>query len=182
MAKIYGFSIKKLNTFMGREGEGSQGDIYYNGKKVGWYSNNADGGMADIKFDGSWEQRRDMERLLKEATVKYYARFPLTGEFAVLEPDEELFMENLVGFTLDEKEFKKYQKEGYIGMAVFQKRGEPYREYMQLFRRTEAMDLFQRRTDIENAKLYTRDAFVIEDELPQISQGEKEENTQKMGM
>lgn len=182
MATIYGFSIKKLNTFMGREGEGSQGDIYYNGKKVGWYSNNADGGMADIKFDGSWEQRRDMERLLKEATVKYYARFPLTGEFAVLEPDEELFMENLVGFTLDEKEFKKYQKEGYIGMAVFQKRGDPYREYVHLFRREEAMNLFQGRMDIESARIYTRDSFAIEDEPLQISQGESEETNPKMGM
>ena len=182
MATIYGFSLKGIKTFKGREGEGCQGDIYYDGKKVGWYNNSADGGMADIDFDGDWERRRQMEGLLKEATRKYYTRFPLTGEFAELEPDEELFMENLVGFTLDEKEFKKYQKDGYIAMAVFQKRGDPYREYTQLFRRMEAVELFQKRGDIENARIYTRDAFVIEDEVAQISQGENEEDSLKMGM
>ena len=95
MAEIYGFSIKNLKTFKGRGGEGSQGNIYYNGKKVGWYNNSADGGKADIDFEGDWERRRQMEGLLKEATRKYYERFPLTGEFAELEPDEELFMEKL---------------------------------------------------------------------------------------
>ena len=49
MATIYGFSLKGIKTFKGREGEGCQGDIYYDGKKVGWYSDNADGGMADIE-------------------------------------------------------------------------------------------------------------------------------------
>ena len=40
MATIYGFSLKGIKTFKGREGEGCQGDIYYDGKKVGWYSDN----------------------------------------------------------------------------------------------------------------------------------------------
>ena len=48
--------------------------------------------------------------------------------------------------------------------------------------KTEAMDLFQKRGDIENARVYTRDAFVIADEMPQISQGEDEEESPKMGM
>ena len=182
MAEIYGFSIKNLKTFTGREGEGSQGNIYYNGKKVGWYNNSADGGMADIDFEGDWERRRQMEGLLKEATRKYYERFPLTGEFAELEPDEELFMENLVGFTLDEKEFKKYQKDGYIAMAVFQKRGDPYHEYTTLFKRQTAIDEFQKRTDIESARIYTKDAFIITDELVQLTQGEEEKTTPNMGM
>ena len=38
MASIFGFSIKNITTFMGREGQGSQGNIYYNNKKVGWYN------------------------------------------------------------------------------------------------------------------------------------------------
>ena len=39
MASIYGFTIKNIKTFRGREWDGRQGDIYYNGKKVGWYNN-----------------------------------------------------------------------------------------------------------------------------------------------
>ena len=50
MASIFGFEIKGLKTFRGRDGEGSQGSIYYNGKKVGWYNNSADGGASDIDF------------------------------------------------------------------------------------------------------------------------------------
>lgn len=182
MATIYGFSLKGIKTFKGREGEGCQGDIYYDGKKVGWYSDNADGGMADIDFYGEIEQRKRMSDLLKAATVKYYAQYPLTGEFASLEPNEEMFMSELVGFTEHEKEFKKYQKDGYIAMAVFRKPGDDLYEYTQLFKRKAAIEEFQKRTDIEQARIYTKDAFVITDEQPLITQGEGEETTPNMGM
>ena len=182
MAKIYGFSLKNIKTFKGREGEGCQGDIYYDGKKVGWYSDNADGGMADIDFYGEREQRQRMSDLLKAATVKYYAQYPLTGKFADLDTDEEMFMGELVAFSEHEKEFKKYQKDGYIAMAVFRKPGDELYEYTQLFRRKEAIEAFQKRTDIEQARIYTKDAFVITDEQPLITQGESEESPPNMGM
>jgi hypothetical protein len=181
MASIFGFAIKALKTFRGRDGVGSQGNIYYNGKKVGWYNDSADGGASDIEFEGTKEQRVEMQGLLKEATRKYYERFPLTGMFADLTPNEEIFMEELVNFTLDEKEFKKYQKDGYIGMATFQKVGEPYKEYTMLFKKEKAIEEFQKRPDIENARVYTKDAFVITDDVPQI-QGEVQENPPNMGM
>lgn len=181
MASIYGFEIKGLKTFMGREGQGCQGNIYYNGKKVGWYNDSADGGMSDIEFDGDRERCVQMEMLLKEATRKYYERFPLTGQFADLTPTEEIFMEDLVNFTLDEKEFKKYQKDGYIGMAIYQKIGETDKEYTVLFKREKAIEEFQKRPDIESAKIYTKDAFVIADEPSQI-QGEVQESPPNMGM
>ena len=178
MASIFGFEIKGLKTFRGRDGEGSQGNIYYNGKKVGWYNNSADGGASDIDFDGDKEQYSKMMKLLKEATRKYYERYPLTGQFADLTPNEEIFMEDLVNFTLDEKEFRKYQKDGYVGMAVYQKRNEPYQEYTLLFKREKAIEEFQKRPDVEIARIYTKDAFVITDEVPQIAQG----SSQTMGM
>ena len=96
-------------------------------------------------------------------------------------PNEEIFMEDLVNFTLDEKEFRKYQKDGYIGMAVYQKRNEPYSEYTLLFKREKAIEEFQKRPDIENARIYTKDAFVITDE-PHLLQGEVQENPPNMGM
>lgn len=181
MASIFGFSIKNVTMFMGREGQGSQGNIYYNNKKVGWYNNRADGGEADIDFDGDRAKRTGMENLLKEAARKYYERFPLTGEFACLNGDVQIFMEDLIKFTEDEKELKKYQKDGYIGMAKYQKIGEPYYEYTMLFKRGKAIEEFQKRVDIENARIYTKDAFVITDEVPQI-EGEVQENPPNMGM
>jgi hypothetical protein len=81
---------------MGREGQGSQGNIYYNNKKVGWYNNRADGGESDIDFDGDRAKRTEMENLLKEVARKYYERFPLTGEFACLNGDVQIFMEDLI--------------------------------------------------------------------------------------
>ena len=181
MASIFGFEIKGLKTFVGRDGMGSQGNIYYNGKKVGWYNNQANGGATDIDFDGGKEQYSKMMGLLKEAMRKYYERYPLTEPYADLEPNEEIFIDDLVCFAQDEKEFKKYQKDGYIGMAVFQKRNEPYKEYTILFKREKAIEEFQKRPDIVRARIYTKDAFVITDEVPQI-EGEVQDNPPNMGM
>ena len=47
--------------------------------------------------------------------------------------------------------------------------------------REKAIEEFQKRPDIENARIYTKDAFVITDEVPQI-QGEVQENPPNMGM
>ena len=75
-----------------------------------------------------------------------------------------------------------YQKDGYIAMAVFRKPGDDLYEYTQLFKRKAAIEEFQKRTDIEQARIYTKDAFVIADEQPLITQGEGEETTPNMGM
>ena len=173
MASIYGFVIKKIKTFRGREGEGCQGDIYYNGKKVGWYNDMADGGMADVYFDGDREQCSKMEALLNEAAKKYYAKYPLTGLCADLPITDGLFMDELVNVTMDEKVFKKHQKEGYFAMATYQKQGVDFKEYTLLFKRKEALDAFQKRPDVERVRVYTKDGFNLTDESPQIE--EKEE-------
>lgn len=44
---------------------------------------------------------------LKAATVEYYKRYPMTGIYADLPIDSELFMSALVGIIDDEKEYKK---------------------------------------------------------------------------
>ena len=67
-------------------------------------------------------------------------------------------------------------------MAVFRKPGDDLYEYTQLFKRKAAIEEFQKRTDIEQARIYTKDAFVIADEQPLITQGEGEETTPNMGM
>lgn len=49
MAKINGLQIKNVVNFKGHEGEGLfQCDVYHNGKKVGWFSQNAWGGPDEI--------------------------------------------------------------------------------------------------------------------------------------
>ena len=50
MASIYGFTVKGVKYFQGRDWEGCQGDIHYNGKKVGFYNDLGDGAPATIDF------------------------------------------------------------------------------------------------------------------------------------
>ena len=71
MASIYGFTIKNIKTFRGREWDGRQGDIYYNGKKVGWYNNDGNGGCADIDFFGTLENRQWFENKLSLKYLRY---------------------------------------------------------------------------------------------------------------
>lgn len=107
MASIKGFTLKSIKTFMGRDGYGCQGNIYYKGKKVGWYNDAGDGGMADIDFDGTFEQRKAMEQVLTDTMYEYYKEHPLTGEYADLPVDNELFMAELVKLIDFEKFYKK---------------------------------------------------------------------------
>lgn len=113
MASIFGFQIQNIVRFRGREGEGCQGDIYYNGKKVGWYNDMADGGPADIDF---WQNDRkrcdEMLAIFDKAVKDYFKKYPLTGIFKDLKPDGELFMEALVELTEFEKKYKLFLKTG----------------------------------------------------------------------
>lgn len=52
MAKIKGIELKNVKDFRGHEGEDLvQGDVYYKGKKVGFYSQDAWGGMDNFNLD-----------------------------------------------------------------------------------------------------------------------------------
>lgn len=113
MASIFGFTIKHIVKFKGREGEGCQGDIFYNGAKVGWYNDSADGGMADIDFwQGDSKRRDEIQAIFDKAVKEYFARFPLGGAFKDIDPDGELFMAALVELTEFENEYKKYCRTG----------------------------------------------------------------------
>ena len=60
-----------------------------------------------------------MDELLKAAAVEYYKRYPMTGIYANLPIDSELFMSALVGIIDDEKEYKKAVKGGYTKLIVY---------------------------------------------------------------
>ena len=71
MASIKGIELKNVKEFRGHEGEDLvQGDVYYKGKKVGYYSQDAWGGM-DI-FDLDWQNLpKDLMREIKNITDNY---------------------------------------------------------------------------------------------------------------
>ena len=119
MASIFGFSIKNIKTFRGREWDGCQGDICYHGKKVGWYNDSGDGGCVDIEFDGSFDERKRYTELLERAKDKYFDRFPLTGQFAHLPPSVDILMGALVDLTFDERMYKRCAKKGRRYVVTF---------------------------------------------------------------
>ena len=112
MAKIYDFTIKNITTWIGRDGIGCQGNIYYRGKKVGWYNDSADGGTVDVDFFGEYEARVQMKKILDDAAEKYFHTYPLEGIFAELPPTGDLFLSELITLIILEKEYKKGVKQG----------------------------------------------------------------------
>lgn len=114
MANIKGWTLKNVKKWEGREGEGKQGDLYFAGKKVGWYNNDGNGGASDIDLDTP--ERYDT---LKNATKAYFEEHPnpLYVMYG-LEPDEDAFIEEVLMLIEKEKLFKKYTKKGYEFLLV----------------------------------------------------------------
>lgn len=112
MASIYGFQIKNTVTFQGREGQGYQGDIYYNGKKVGWYNDAADGGMPGIDFRQNGKLNQEVQNAFDKAVKEYYKKFPLTGAMKNISPNGELFMATLSALIEIEKKYIFYKATG----------------------------------------------------------------------
>jgi hypothetical protein len=76
MANIFGFSLKKIKTFRGHDGNGLNADIYYNGKFVAYFTDLADGGDPDIDFiPESKSLKSQMKNNAAELGKKYAARY-----------------------------------------------------------------------------------------------------------
>ena len=104
MAKINGVEIKALKTFRGHEGEAAQGNVYVDGKKVGFWSQDAWGGPDT--FEGCEELVRERAEIFKEGCDK-------NSIYYDFQSDPEVFMGHLLKLVDDEKEFKKAKKKGY---------------------------------------------------------------------
>lgn len=119
MAKIKGWELKNIRTWEGREGEGAQGDIYYKGKRVGWYNDSADGGPVDINLHIDELQ----EQL--DADVKAYFTVhpdPLCVQYDI-EPDADIFFAELLSLIEKEKTYKKNAKKGFPVTVVEEEAG-----------------------------------------------------------
>lgn len=166
MASIKGYELKNIKTFQGREWRGIQGSIYHNGKKVGWYSDPGDGGMADIDLylpkEKNGNQRAEREKQLAAAVKKYYTEYPLRGEYARLAPDAELFFGALIQLSQDEKIYKKVSQNGYGHIVFYRKnKNEPNESYT-AFMDKGAMEEFIERGEFGEMRRYdSAEDFVI---------------------
>lgn len=139
MASIFGLKLKGRRTFEGRDWQGNQGNLYIGNKKIAWFNDSGDGGAADIDFYGERQEREQYEKQLDEIVKQYYAKHPMTGEYADLTPDVELLIGKLIELMDDEKQYKKYAKQGYPVMIIYRKT-EYGMSYYYAFRTSEAAE------------------------------------------
>ena len=109
MASIFGFELKGVKTVRGLDFDAAQGSIYYNGKKVGFYREDGNGGPTDINFYEAGDKQEEVKKALQAAVKDYFARYPQKGPYAMDEDAEAFFIE-LLNLMDVEKAYKKYQK------------------------------------------------------------------------
>ena len=93
VASINGVSLKKLSYFVGHEGGCFQGDVYLDGKKLGFWSQDSWGGPDNFEF----EQSPIIER-----AKEYYAAHPKVDELKLYETElEDIDFNNLPKRSVD---------------------------------------------------------------------------------
>lgn len=138
MASVYGFTIKSIKKFKGRDFDGCQGYIWHENAKIGWYNDSGDGGCLDIDLIAVDEKKTEYKQLLNESTEKYFKEFPLKEPFDVLKPDEELFITELLALINREKVYKNLNKKGYPFMIVFTDQSGYYENHVGFTSETDA--------------------------------------------
>lgn len=103
MAKINGIELKGLKGFMGHEGYCYQGNVYKDGKKLGFWSQDSWGGPDDFDFD---------ESILDEACKNYKDGFPDEYRYKEFSDSKEVFMAAVLDMKLKESDCKKEFKRG----------------------------------------------------------------------
>lgn len=104
MAKINGIEVKSLKGFTGHEGYCYQGNVYKDGKKLGFWSQDAWGGSDSFDFDTS---------VFKEVLKDYKDGFPDGYKYKDYCDNEDIFMAAVVDLKCIEKDCKKAFKDGW---------------------------------------------------------------------
>jgi hypothetical protein len=123
MASINGLELKKVTHFKGHEGEPlMQGDVYYNGKKVGYYSDDSWGGPENLEItpevEAMFKDFCDEEAAASSgltAAQLETVRGSFTGVTAAIS-----FLQTVME---NEKEFTKAAKKGYGGIIIYTHNG-----------------------------------------------------------
>lgn len=109
MASIQGLQVKSLKSYIGMEGVAYQGNLYLNGKKIGFWSQDGNGAVTDaLSMERGYSE--SLLRKIIENTNEDKAE--LFHDMKV-EYSFELFMEDLIVWKLRENEFKKAVKKGF---------------------------------------------------------------------
>ena len=103
MASINGVELKALKGFEGHEGYCFQGNVYKDGKKLGFWSQDSWGGCDRFDFD---------ESILDEACKDFANGFPDDTPHRDIYEEKEVFMGAVLDLKLCEQDMKKEFKKG----------------------------------------------------------------------
>lgn len=161
MASIYGFKLKNIKTFPGRDWEGVTADLWYNGKKIAQYADYGDGADGTLEYEGFREGQKKYESILNEA-IKKLADDERFGEYTretLKKTDyfmgDAIFIDELLDLTDKEKQFKKIQKKGFACIAFYRQTGGMYYAAWFASKDDEQIEKFKTQKGIEQFRLYT---------------------------
>ncbi len=97
MASINGLKIKNVKTWMGREGEASQGDVYLGDEKICFWSQDGNGGIDTYDFERMYSEK-NFNAVIKEL----YKEKPLIYQQTKIDYDADLLMGDIL--NLDDLE------------------------------------------------------------------------------
>lgn len=136
MASINSIQIKGLKTFRGHEGELLyQGNIYYKGKKLGFWSQDSWGAICD-NYDFN-------QNILKDEVEKYKSSNYVEDEYRKYTSLESV-LSDLVNLAEQEKMYKKYAKKGYLSTLIVT---DGYHEFYGACKHTKKEDVLKTFTD-----------------------------------
>ena len=120
MAQLYGFEIKGVKSFRGHDGESlKQGNLYYNGKKVAFWSQDAWGGPDTLIYeDLEKDTLLNTKSALKDAIEKFKESEYCYDTSFLEYINYESFIEALILLKDLEKEFKNYVKRGFCSVCI----------------------------------------------------------------
>jgi hypothetical protein len=94
------YSVKKLRTFRGMEGDGVNSTLYENGEAVCDVDDDGNGGCLNF---GNYEVEEKLEKELKNVgKVKYDETDTMTFTY-----DAEMFLNDLIDAALEDKTYKR---------------------------------------------------------------------------
>jgi hypothetical protein len=145
MASVYCFELKNVKEFPGRDGYGITASMYLYGKKIGTYEDYGDGGCEIVNYNTKKDEENMMHTIINFAKnynndfiINLYKERPQQFKeecerFKKYHPyikDEDITIQTMASNSIVyiveeflklyhiEKDFKKFKKKGYDGLAI----------------------------------------------------------------
>ena len=157
MASIKGWHVKNVNQFRGRDWMGVECDIYLDGKKVGFYFDEGNGGEVNLELIN-----QEIEARANEDAKTYFSEHPMIGLCADLPPTVDLFIAEVIALEDLEKEHKKMSKMNFPYMLVYKESEDDFDDQVKGFNLKAARQRFIDKNTIYAVRCYDKpEDFII---------------------